>query len=93
MSSVGFKSGVPKKRRLPLSTSNVGCTNGSTRFSRYVPRTAFKEAGNGVLDWPKVFQAAAKAGVAHYFVEQDQTPGDPIESLKQSYGYLSKLTY
>jgi sugar phosphate isomerase/epimerase len=58
-----------------------------------VPRTAFKEAGQGVLDWPKVLGAARTAGVKHYFVEQDQTPGDPVESLRQSYSYLAKLDY
>lgn len=58
-----------------------------------VPRTAFKEVGHGVIDWPKVLRAAASAGVDHYFVEQDQTPGNPLDSLRQSYEYLSKLTY
>jgi len=38
-------------------------------------------------------RAAASAGVQHYFVEQDQTPGDPVESLRQSFAYLSKLQY
>ena len=36
-------------------------------------------------------KAARAAGVKHYFVEQDQTPGDPIESLRQSYQNLSKI--
>jgi len=44
------------------------------------------------MDWPKVLRAAA-ANVAHYIVEQDQTPGDPVDSLRQSFGYLSKLSY
>jgi sugar phosphate isomerase/epimerase len=63
------------------------------RFNESVPRTAFKEVGNGVLDWPAVLRAASAAGVRHYFVEQDQTPGDPVESLRASYQFLSKLTY
>jgi len=58
-----------------------------------VPRTAFKEVGNGVLDIPAILRAASKAGVKHYFVEQDSTPGDPVESMRQSYEYLSKLTF
>jgi sugar phosphate isomerase/epimerase len=62
-------------------------------YKESVPRTAFKEVGNGVVDWAKVLRAAAAAKVAHYFVEQDQTPGDPVDSLRQSFGYLSKLTY
>jgi sugar phosphate isomerase/epimerase len=62
-------------------------------FNESVPRTAFKEEGRGVIDWPNVLRAAAKAKVEHYFVEQDQTPGDPIDSLRLSYEYLSKLKY
>jgi sugar phosphate isomerase/epimerase len=56
-------------------------------------KTAFKEIGHGVLDWPKVLRAATAAHVEHYFVEQDQTPGDPLESLRQSMEYLKKLDY
>jgi sugar phosphate isomerase/epimerase len=60
------------------------------RYNENVPRTAFKEVGNGVIDWPAVLKAASEAGTRHYFVEQDQTPGDPIESLRESWAYLSK---
>lgn len=56
-----------------------------------VARTSFKEVGSGGLDFPAILKAAQSAGVSHLFVEQDQTPGDPIASLKQSYDYLSKL--
>ena len=62
-------------------------------YNESVPRNAFKEAGNGVIDWPKVLHAASAAGVQHYFVEQDQTPGDPLESLRQSFAFLSKLNF
>ena len=62
-------------------------------YKESVPRTAFKEVGHGVIDWPKVLNAARSAGVSHYIVEQDQTPGDPVESLRQSFIYLSKLDY
>jgi sugar phosphate isomerase/epimerase len=62
-------------------------------YKETVPRTAFREVGHGIIDWPKVLRAAAAAGAKHYFVEQDQTPGDPVESLRQSFGFLSKLQY
>jgi sugar phosphate isomerase/epimerase len=52
---------------------------------------AFREVGAGVLDFPAILKAAAAAGAKHYFVEQDQTPGDPVASLKQSYQYLRSL--
>lgn len=48
----------------------------------------FLEVGAGVIDWPAVLRNAARAGVQHYYVEQDYTPGDPIESLKKSYAFL-----
>jgi len=79
--------------RVPLLHLKDKAEGTGQRFNEGVPRTAFKEVGNGTLDWPAILQAASAAGVQHYFVEQDQTAGDPVESLRQSYAYLSKLTY
>lgn len=62
------------------------------RYNEKVPKDAFAEVGKGVIDVAAVVKAAQSAGVAHYFVEQDQTPGNPIDSLRGSYEYLSKLT-
>jgi sugar phosphate isomerase/epimerase len=56
-----------------------------------IPRTTFVEVGSGALDFPSIVKAAQAAGVQHFFVEQDQTPGDPIESIKKSYQYLTTL--
>lgn len=63
------------------------------QFNERVPKTAFKEAGKGVIDWAKVLKAAHTAGVKHYFVEQDQTEGNPIDSLRVSYQYLHGLKF
>lgn len=64
-------------------------TNGlPTQFNEKVPPAAFKELGAGVLDFPTILKAGAESGVEHYFVEQDQCPGDPLESLRASYEYL-----
>ncbi len=60
-----------------------------TQYNENVPKDTFKEDGSGSIDIPAVLTAADKAGVQHYFVEQDQTPGDPIESLRKSFQYLS----
>ena len=79
--------------RVPLLHLKDKAEGTAVMYKESVPRTAFKEVGSGVLDWPKVLRAAAAANVAHYFVEQDQTPGDPVQSLRQSFGYLSKLNY
>ena len=59
-----------------------------TQFNEGVAKTAFKEVGSGSIDIPAVLKAADAAGVENYFVEQDQTPGDPIASLRKSYEYL-----
>jgi sugar phosphate isomerase/epimerase len=57
-----------------------------------VKHEEFLEVGAGSIDWSKVLKDAARAGVRHYYVEQDFTPGDPIESLKKSYAYLRKVS-
>jgi sugar phosphate isomerase/epimerase len=59
------------------------------QYSEKVPPDTFREAGNGSIDIPSVLAAAKKSAVRHYFVEQDQTPGSPIDSLRQSYRWLS----
>ena len=40
--------------------------------------------------WEGILDAAEKAGVAYYVVEQDECPGDPFESLRLSSEYLHK---
>ncbi len=54
-------------------------------------KDAYQEVGNGSIDWKKVLSAAKAADVKHYFVEQDYTAGDPVESLRKSFVYLGKL--
>ena len=51
---------------------------------------AFKEVGNGTLDWPGVLQACEATGVEQCHVEQDQSP-DPVASIGQSLKYLRGL--
>jgi sugar phosphate isomerase/epimerase len=63
------------------------------QYNEKVPREAFKEVGNGSIDIAAVLKAAHESGVQHYFVEQDQTPGDPLTSLTASYQYLERLDY
>jgi len=64
-----------------------------SRFKEDIPRTAFSEVGKGTVDFAAVLKAAGAAGVKHYFVEQDQTPGDPLDSLRGSFNYLQKLNF
>ena len=52
---------------------------------------AFTEVGSGVIDWRRIFKAAPKGGLRHYYVEQDETDRDSLESAKISYDYLHNL--
>lgn len=63
----------------------------TTFVEQEVPRTSFGEVGSGTLDFKVILAAAQRAGVKHYIVEQDQTPGDPLVSIKQSYQYLQTI--
>jgi len=63
------------------------------RFDERVPKTAFKEAGAGTLDLKRILHTAVETGVKHFIVEQDETPGDPIASLKMSASYLKALDF
>ena len=53
-----------------------------------VKHEEFLEVGAGAIDWKRVLKSAATAGVQHYYVEQDYTPGDPVESLRKSFAFL-----
>jgi sugar phosphate isomerase/epimerase len=79
------------KGRVPLMHVKDLAPNITVRYNEKVPKEAFKEAGAGVLELPKILKAASETGTKHFFVEQDQTPGDPMASLKQSIAYLKKL--
>ncbi len=77
--------------RIPLIHLKDKARGVRTQYNEEVAKDAFKEVGSGSIDIPAVLKAADAAGVKHYFVEQDQTPGDPLASLRQSYKYLSSL--
>ena len=63
-----------------------------TTFSEMdVKAPSFKEVGNGTLDFAAILKAARDVKVDRFFVEQDQTPGDPTASLRQSFQYLQTV--
>lgn len=48
----------------------------------------FAEIGVGNMEWDLILDAAEKAGVKYYVVEQDTCPGDSLDSMKISADYL-----
>lgn len=75
---------------LHLKDKVTGTQNVTTAMA--APRDAFAEVGSGTLDWPSILRAADEAGVKRLFVEQDQTPGDPLASVQQSFEFLKALS-
>ena len=79
------------KGRVPLIHLKDKASEIPVQYDEKVPASTFKEVGSGTLDFPAILRAAELAGVKHYFVEQDQTPADPVDSLAKSYRFLRKL--
>jgi sugar phosphate isomerase/epimerase len=50
------------------------------------------QLGQGRLDYRPVFEAAKKANIKHYFVEQEGFDIPPLEALKIDEEYMRKLT-
>jgi sugar phosphate isomerase/epimerase len=81
-SPVGYFKKYPGRFRL-LHVKDIGAT----------PKHYFTEVGRGVIDFKTIFAHSREAGVHHYFVEQDETPGSPFDSLKISIDYLKQLEF
>lgn len=57
------------------------------------PRRFFADVGRGVIDFKSIFAQSHKAGVRHYFVENDEPAGSPFDSLRVSFDYLRQLEF
>jgi sugar phosphate isomerase/epimerase len=57
------------------------------------PRRFFADVGRGVIDFKTIFARSRKAGVRHYFVENDEPAGSPFDSLRVSFDYLRQLEF
>jgi sugar phosphate isomerase/epimerase len=79
--------------RIPMLHLKNKAEGMGVQFNENVPPSAFREVGRGSLDVPAILSTAKAIGAKHFFVEQDQTPGDPLESLRASYSYLSGLRF
>ena len=56
---------------------------------RLQPETT--EVGSGKIEWKRVFKAANRKRITHYFVEQENFERSPLESVKISFDYLKGL--
>lgn len=52
----------------------------------------FAPVGTGTMDFKKIFAQSEKAGIKHYFVENDE-PKSPFEDIRISFENLQKLRF
>ncbi|WP_042722540.1 sugar phosphate isomerase/epimerase [Flavobacterium sp. B17] len=50
----------------------------------------FAEIGNGIIDFKRIFKAKEKAGLQHWFLEQDSSDKDMFESIRISRDFIIK---
>ena len=55
-----------------------------------VDNTINTEVGNGTIDFKEIHKHAAKAGLKHLIVEQENFAIDPFDSIKKSFDYVNR---
>jgi len=48
------------------------------------------EIGHGNLNWPAIISAAERSGCEWFIVEQDVCPGDPFDSIRESFRFIKE---
>lgn len=61
------------------------------RYDREQNRPVICALGEGNLDFKRIIAAAEQSGCRWFIVEQDFTPGDPFESIRQSFEHLQAI--
>ena len=51
------------------------------------------DVGLGAIDWARIFESRAQAGIKHFIVEHDDPKPDAFASVTNSYNYLAKLEF
>jgi sugar phosphate isomerase/epimerase len=69
------------------STSSYAGATGSVKFEGHLA-----DVGQGATDWKRIFAQSGKAGIKHYFVENDD-PKSAFDDIKISYDYLHNLQF
>jgi sugar phosphate isomerase/epimerase len=72
------------------ASSSSGYQGALGQSVKYGGRMA--DVGQGSIDWKDLFAHSSKAGIKHYFVENDD-PKSAFDDIKVSYNYLHNLQY
>jgi sugar phosphate isomerase/epimerase len=76
---------------LHIKDFKTGFPTSTTDFPYDTGSNPFAPAGQGRIDWVKIFAHARQAGTEHIFVEQDRCDASPFEAIKTSFNYLKNL--
>lgn len=76
------------KGHVPLMRLADKATGVPHQFDEAIGNGAFAEMGEGDIDFAAILKTAAASGAKYYFVGQDETEGDPIESLRKAFAKL-----
>ena len=76
---------VKDVKKIPPKTGDA-----PVNFDNVFPKMT--SVGNGVIDFKKIFAQSDKAGIKHYFVENDY-PKSEFDDIRASYEYLHKLQF
>jgi len=72
------------------ASSSSGYQGAMGQSVKYGGRMA--DVGQGSVDWKRIFAHSGKAGIKHYFVENDD-PKSAFDDIKISYDYLHNLQF
>jgi sugar phosphate isomerase/epimerase len=78
------------KGHVPLLHLNDRAKGAPRGYTENIPFGVFEDPGSGDIDFAAVFKAAGAAGVRYQFTGQDETTGDPVESLRRSFAYFNR---
>jgi sugar phosphate isomerase/epimerase len=70
----------------PAGKDRGGATTASSKIGHIV------DPGQGEVNFQRIFAQSGKAGIQHYFVENDE-PKSPFDDLKISYDYVTQLRF
>lgn len=91
------------KAQLDLAWVHIGGADPVDYIQRFSDRTTqvhlkdydptktpqWRPAGQGILDWDPILAKCAEIGVEFGSIELDESPGDPIEAVRESFNYFA----
>jgi sugar phosphate isomerase/epimerase len=79
------------KNRVKLIHLKDRTPGAPTSFDMGPEAQHFTELGKGSIDWPRLLLQAKWQGIRYAYLDQDETAGPVVDSIKESFTYLNGL--